>query len=531
MLLSLNGDRYVPGDLLSLNVGVDATAVPQPQADLYLALVLPTGTVYCFKQNLSLGGANELLPIAWDWEIQNVPVTTLLSFTLPEGLAAGTYQWWLVLNRAGSDVSNSTNWLSSAHAFCEIMNTPVAVETMQSSRERNLNPGATTAQLTELVDGNTNFAFNLYRQLDQQPGNLFFSPYSISLALAMTGAGAKNNTASQMAAALKFSSCQDVPPVFDALDLALRGRGAQVDETKGEKFQLEMANSIWGQQGFTFQNDFLDLLKEYYGAGMYLVDFAGETEAARLAINQWVENKTREKIKDLIPLGGLQADTRMVLTNAVYFKAGWLHPFYEAATSAGVFHLLDGSESTVPMMTTTENFNYVAGNGYQAVELPYYGEELAMLVILPDSDSFPQVEQTLDADKIKSVAAAMALKNIHLILPKFTFSWGTKSLKNALESLGMIDAFDPFRADFSRMDGRRDLFIGDVLHQAFIAVDEKGTEAAAATAVTMVATGMPPQALEVKVDRPFIFLIRDLETGTVLFVGRVENPGGSNLYR
>jgi serpin B len=503
---------------------VEAAAVQQPEADLYLALVLPTGTLYCLKQNFTLGRANELLPMAWNWEIQNVPLTTLLSFSLPEGVMAGTYQWWLVLNRAGTEVANSANWLGSAHASCEIMNAPVAVETMQSSRERNLNPGVTTAQLEELVDGNTTFAFNLYQQIGQQPGNLFFSPYSISLALAMTGAGAKNNTASQMAAALGFSSCLDVPPAFDAMDLTLSGRGAQVDETMGEKFQLELANSIWGQQGFSFQDTYLDLLSEYYGAGMQLVDFAGETEFARQAINQWVENKTREKIKDLIPPGGLQSDTRMVLTNAVYFKAGWLHLFYEAATSDGVFQLPDGSESTVPMMTTTENFSYIAGNGYQAVELPYYGEELAMLVILPDSGSFPQVEQMLDSNKIKSIAAGMALKNIQLILPKFTFSWGTKSLKNALESLGMIEAFDPARADFSGMDGRQDLFIGDVLHQAFIAVDEKGTEAAAATAVTMVVTGMPNQALEVKVDRPFIFLIRDLETGTVLFVGRVENP-------
>jgi serpin B len=496
----------------------------QPEADLYLVLVLPTGNFYSLNQNLAFGQANELLPLARNWQIQEVPLTPLFSFSVPETMTVGTYQWWLVLVRAGADMSQSANWLGSTHVSWEVRTPSAAVEEVSSTKARNQNPPATTIQLEELVAGNSAFAFNLYRQLSRQPGNLFFSPYSISLALAMAGAGAKDNTATQMEASLGFSSCRNVAPVFDALDLELGSRGAGVDESKGEKFQLSVVNSLWGQRGFTFLDDFLDRLSEYYGAGMRLVDFAGETKIARQAINRWVEEQTAEKIRDLIPAGGLQPDTRLVLTNAVYFKAGWLHPFDDMLTSDRAFHLSAGGEEMVPMMSETENFRYLAGNGYQAVELPYYGEELAMLVILPDAGRLASVEQMLTVAEIEAMTAGMKLENIQLTLPKFRFTWGTRSVKQALEDLGIMDAFDPFQADFSGMDGRRDLFIGDVLHQAFVAVDEKGTEAAAATAVTMVATGGTPlPSRELQVDRPFIFLVRDVKTGTVLFIGRVED--------
>ena len=528
MLLTINQDNFVPGDFFSLRVGVETEAgLPQPRADLYLVLVLPTGNFYSLDRNLAFSRANELLPLVRNWHIQDVPLTPVLSFPIPEGLEAGTYQWWLVLAGVDADLSQVASWLGSANASWEVRNpSSAAVEELHAAGARNLHPPASTAQLRELVAGNSAFAFHLYRQLGRQPGNLFFSPYSISLALAMAGAGAKSDTAAQLAAVLGFpSSCRDVAPVFDALDLELAGRGAGVDEDQGEKFQLSVANSLWGQRGFIFLDDFLNQLSEYYGAGMRLVDFAGETEAARQAINLWVEEQTAEKIKDIIPSGALSTATRLVLTNAVYFKAGWLHPFDETAAREGIFHLLDGSEKMVPMMSETENFRYFAGNGYQAVELPYYGEELAMLVILPDSGRLAAVEQMLTAAEIESIATGMIYENIRLTLPKFHFTWGTRSLKQALESLGIEDAFDPLRADFSGMDGRRDLFIGDVLHQAFVAVDEKGTEAAAATATTMMTTSIPVASpRELRVDRPFIFLIRDVETGTVLFIGRDVTP-------
>jgi len=497
----------------------------QPRADIFLVLVLPTGTFYCLNQNLTFGEANNPLPLFRNWQIQDVPLAPVLSFTIPEGVAEGMYQWWLVLAKVGGDVSQSTNWLGSAHTPWEIRTPPATVGELHSARARDRNPLVTTDQLQELVTGNSAFAFHLYQQLGREPGNLFFSPYSISMVLAMAGAGAKNVTAAQMEATLGFSSCLSAAPAFNALDLELSSRGDRLDESKGEKFQLSVANSLWGQQGFTFLDDFLDQLSADYGAGMQVVDFAAETERARQAINQWVENETRKKIKDLIPAGGLQPDTRLVLTNAVYFKAGWQHPFDETFTNDGVFHLPDGGEKIVPMMREMENFGYLAGNGYQAVELPYYGEELSMLVILPDAGRLAAVEQMLTATEIEGIISSMKIENIRLTLPKFQFTWGTKSLKHALESLGIVDAFDPLRADFSGMDGRRDLFIGDVLHQAFVAVDEKGTEAAAATAATMIATGMPVASFrELRVDRPFIFLIRDVKTGTVLFIGRVENP-------
>ncbi len=526
MLLSLNQNHYIPGDSLSLDAGVEPEdGHSQPKADLYLVLVLPTGTFFCLDQNLALGEANKPLPLFRNWQIHNVPLMPVLSFSIPEGVPVGTYQWWLVLVRAGGDVAQSADWLGSAHVSWAIGTSPAAVEDLHSARPRILNPPVTTDQLQKLVTGNSAFAFRLYQQLGRQSGNLFFSPYSISLALAMTAAGAKDATATQLDTALGFSSCTNVPAAFDALNLDLSDRSAQVDETKGEKFQLSVANSLWGQRGFAFLDGYLDLLSEYYGAGMQLVDFAGETERARQAINQWVENETRKKIKDLIPAGGLPPETRLVLTNAVYFKAGWLHPFDEIFTSDGVFHLPDGGEEIVPMMSEMESFAYVAGNGYQAVELPYYGEELSMLVILPDAGALASVEQLLTVAEIEGITSRMKIENIRLTLPKFQFTWGTKSLKHALVSLGVEDAFDPTRADFSGMDGRQDLFIGDVLHQAFVAVDEKGTEAAAATAVSMIATSVPAVSpRELRVDRPFIFLIRDVKTGTVLFIGRVENP-------
>ncbi len=497
---------------------------PQPRADLYLVLVLPSGNFYCLDSNLTFGCADELLPVQRDWEIRNIPMTDVLSFLLPPGVPVGTYQWWLVLVRPGTRVADAANWLTGVHVDWEVVPGSAAVQNVGSARARNLKPAVSLDQLNALVTGNNAFAFDLYRQIGQQPGNLFYSPYSISLALAMAAAGAANSTATQISAALGPFSSRDIHPVFDALDLALSSRGALVDVTKGEKFQLNIANSLWGQRGFTFLDDYLDLLSVYYGAGMHVVDFAGETENARQAINLWVENKTREKIRDLIPAGCLQPETRLVLTNAVYFKAGWLYPFDAAATRDGIFHLPDGGEKIVPMMSETENLGYVAGNDFQAVELPYYGKELSMLLILPDAGCLRSVERMLTAAEIKGMTTGMTFENIRLTMPKFQFTWGTQSLKHALKSLGIVDAFDPLRADFSGMDGRRDLFIGDVLHQAFVAVDEKGTEAAAATAVTMVTSSMPLHSRELILDQPFIFLIRDVKTGTVLFIGRVENP-------
>jgi serpin B len=394
-----------------------------------------------------------------------------------------------------------------------------------SDRPRDLSPAADLSDLASLTDGNAAFAFDLYHVLAADEGNLFFSPYSISVALAMTYAGASGDTASQMADTLHFT----LPPeqlhsAFNAYSLDLAAR-AEAD-VEGTPFELSIANSLWGQQGFTFLPEFLDLLAENYGAGMRLVDYVSDPEAARQAINQWVSDETREKIQDLIPSGAIDAQTRLVLANAIYFKAAWLHPFDDSATAPAPFHLLDGSAVDVPMMHQDEGYSYTLGDGFRALELPYENGNVSMLIILPDEGQFQAVEETLDPVMIADIMGNLTHGPVNLSLPRFTYE-SAFDLNGALQALGMTDPFDPNRADFSGMDGNRDLYIGNVLHKAFVSVDENGTEAAAATAVIMELTMAPAgEPITFTVDRPFIYLIRDNWTGSILFVGRVMAPEG-----
>ena len=395
----------------------------------------------------------------------------------------------------------------------------------ESDKPRNLTPSASADDLTELADGNVAFAFDLYDTLQDEDGNLFFSPYSISTALAMTYAGAAGDTASQMAATLHFTLPADgLHPAVNAYALDLQARAEQV--TEGTPFELSIANSLWGQQGFPFLPEFLDLLAENYGAGMRLVDYESDPEGARQAINDWVRDETREKIKDLIPQGAIDAMTRLVLANAIYFKAGWLNPFEETATAPAPFHLLDGSEVEIPMMQQSESYGYVLGDVYRAIELPYRNGNTSMLIILPDEGQFEPIEEQLSPAMMMDLLGRMAYGPVNLSLPKFTHE-SEFNLNDALIALGMTDAFDPGRADFSGMDGARDLYISDVLHKAFVSVDEEGTEAAAATAVIMSLTSAPMgEPITFTVDRPFVYMIRDQQTGTVLFLGRVIDPSG-----
>jgi serpin B len=362
----------------------------------------------------------------------------------------------------------------------------------------------------------------MYQLLKEEDGNLFYSPYSISLALAMTYAGARGNTETQMAQALHFDLPQDaLHPAFNALDLDLLGRA------NGEKdsFELNIANSIWGQQDFAFEQAFLDTLAANYGAGLRLTDFANAPEPARQAINQWVSNQTKERIKDLIPDGAITPDTRLVLANAIYFNAKWVYPFSHEGTHDGTFNTLDGAQITVPLMNLDRPspLAYVQGQGFQAVELPYVGEQMSMLVVVPDAGTFPTFEAAFSADQLATILAALQPQTVQLTLPKFQFE-SSFNLGEALTGLGMTDAFDPSAADFSGMDGEGDLFIGAVIHKAFVAVDEEGTEAAAATAVIMEMAGAATSGVILIVDRPFLFFIRDMQTGTLLFAGRVVAP-------
>jgi serpin B len=395
----------------------------------------------------------------------------------------------------------------------------------ESDKPRNLSPAASAHDLTELADGNAAFAFDLYHTLRGEGGNLFFSPYSISTALAMTYAGSAGETASQMAATLHFTlPAESLHPALNAYALDLQARAEQA--TEGTPFELSIANSLWGQQGFPFLPEFLDLLAENYGAGMRLVDYESDPEGARKAINDWVSDETREKIKDLIPQGAIDAMTRLVLANAIYFKAGWLNPFEETATAPGPFHLLDGSEVEIPMMQQSESYGYVIGDGYRAIELPYRNGNTSMLIILPDEGQFEAVEEQLSPAMMTDLLGRMTYGPVNLSVPKFTYE-SEFNLNDALIALGMTDAFDPGRADFSGMDGARDLYISDVLHKAFVSVDEEGTEAAAATAVIMSLTSAPMgEPITFTIDCPFIYMIRDQQTGTILFLGRVLDPSG-----
>jgi len=384
-------------------------------------------------------------------------------------------------------------------------------------------PGAGEADVLALVNGNTTFAFDLYRQLKGQEGNLFFSPYSISQALAMTYAGARGETELQMTNALHFSLPQTVlHPAFNSLDqeLAKRGEGAQGQDAKG--FRLNVVNALWGQQDYQFLPGFLALLSENYGAGMQLVDYVNAVEQARTTINDWVSQQTGGKIKDLIPAGVLDSMTRLVLTNAIYFNAAWATPFDENMTQDGAFTLLDGSQVQVPMMKQTGSLGYAEGEGYQAVELPYDGRELSMVILLPARGEFAAFEDSLDAAQAEAVLKELAPGQVVLTMPRFKFD-SQFSLKDALSEMGMPLAFTS-DADFSGMTGNSDLSISAVLHKAFVSVDEAGTEAAAATMVGMSLTSAPASTVEVTVDRPFLFLIRDVKTGTILFLGRVVDP-------
>jgi len=400
----------------------------------------------------------------------------------------------------------------------------VGAELVMSDKPRETAPDVSEADLALLIEGNSAFAFELYQALKGEEGNLFYSPYSISVALAMTYAGARGETAQQMADTLNFILEQErLHPGFNWLDaeLASRGEGAQGKDDKG--FRLNIVNAIWGQKDYEFLSDFLDVLAENYGAGLRILDFINETEKSRLIINDWVSDQTEGRIKDLIPQGAIDALTRLVLTNAIYFNAAWEDPFDEDVTVDGPFYLFEGGQVIVPMMKQTESFGYTEGEGYQAVELQYDGNELSMVILLPEAGQFQAFEEGLQAQKISDIISGLQSTGVTLTMPKFEFD-SEFSLTDTLARMGMPIAFSG-DADFSGMTGNRALFISDVVHKAFVSVDEAGTEAAAATAVIMPEAGPPEPTVEVTIDHPFIFLIRDIETGAILFVGRVMNPG------
>ena len=379
---------------------------------------------------------------------------------------------------------------------------------------------SSTPDQAALVEGNNAFAVDLYGQLRKNDGNLFFSPESISTALAMAYAGAHGDTASQMASALHFTLLQDkLHPAMGALLQSLNG------EHPG--YQLRVADALWAEQDYKFLDSYLDVTKADYDAGLHKVDFKTAHEAARATINAWVEEKTEDKIKDLLPPGSLTPDTRLVLTNAIYFKGDWQTQFKKAATLEEDFHLSSTQAIKAPLMHLQAKFRYFDGGSFKAVDLPYKSGELSMVVLLPNEvDGLPALEQSFTSSNAHEwLGKLQAAEKVILTLPKFKMTRQFE-LGGPLSDMGMAQAFDRKTADFSGMTGERNLWISSVVHKAFVDVNEEGTEAAAATGTVMRSMAMayerPPVVF--RADHPFLFLIRDNRSGGILFMGRVADP-------
>lgn len=397
----------------------------------------------------------------------------------------------------------------------------------RSSLQHDDNPQVADAAYQALITGNSDFAFDLYSQLTKSDdGNVIMSPISATVALAMTYAGARGETATQMAQALHFNlSQQKLHPALNKLSMELASRNvAQHKTDEGDKsLRLDLVNATWAQRGYQFNEPFLDTLAVNYDAGVRLLDFETNPDGSRQTINNWVSDNTEGKITKLIPKGEIDGSTRLVLTNALYFYGSWVYPFDKSLTADAAFHPLTGSDVQVPTMQETETLSYAEGPDYQVVDLPYDGGKVSMRIVLPAQGHFSEVRQGMSTSWMQGVDQAMQAADVSVSLPKFKFDWGTTSLKPALKAMGMTDAFGYPAADFSGMEPKRELYIADVLQKAFVGVDESGTEAAAATAVIMNAGAAPMQPKDFTANRPFLFFIRD-DSGTLLFVGQVTNP-------
>lgn len=398
------------------------------------------------------------------------------------------------------------------------------VQTLRSdvARTASINPTGKGAALLPM-------SVSLYREVAAEAeagANLVFSPISVAFALAMATNGAVGPTLEELLGALGFGSVDELNVTLNDLGQALEARSGerQFGPERKAEVTLDLANSLWGQRGLAFEQAFLDALAAFYGAGLQTVDYRVAAEAARVAINAWVAEATNDKITDLLAPGTLDETARLVLVNAVYLKAPWLEPFPDDATAPGPFTLASGERVDVELMSLAAlQGAYVRGDGWTAVELPYLGGELAMTILVPDAGSWAAFEAGLSAEVLGAVVDGLEQRKFFLKLPR----WQTRTrspLVPMLQRLGVQLAFTD-RADFSAMTKQEPLLISEVVQEAFIAVDEQGTEAAAATAVVMAATSAeaePPPTLDV--DRPFLYAIRDRQSQAVLFIGRVLDP-------
>ncbi len=383
-------------------------------------------------------------------------------------------------------------------------------------------PQSPAADQAEVVRGSNAFAVDLYAQLSKQPGNLFFSPESISTAFGMAYAGARGHTADQMQKVFHFSLPPDrLHPAMGALIAQLNGQHAD--------YELHTADALWAQQGASFLPGYLKLVENDYGAGFRRVDFNTSPEAARAAINEWVEDQTNKKIQNLLGPGSVTPATRLILTNAIYFKGTWLDEFETRDTEAEDFHLTAKQTVRTQMMNRTgAGYGYYDGGSFQELEMPYKGG-CSMIVLLPKAiDGLPALERSLSAENTNAwIKKLKPAEKVILTFPRFNLTQGLE-LSGTLARMGMPLAFSG-AADFSGMDGRQDFVISAAIHKAFVDVTEEGTEAAAATAITMYATAMrrdfpEPPPIVFRADHPFLFLIYDNGAGTILFLGRLADP-------
>ena len=393
---------------------------------------------------------------------------------------------------------------------------PPARNDVQNPRSQSPRP---TEEARQVAQSTNTFAIDLYKKLKTEDENLFFSPASIATALAMTYAGAEGQTERQMAEVLHFRLEED----------RLHNGFAdfsQILNSTGKGYQLTMANRLWGQKDYPFQPGFLTLTRKAYGAELAPVDFA-QSEQARRQINDWVEKQTQGKIEDLIPSGLLDSATRMVLTNAIYFKGKWAAEFSKNATKPTPFHISEGKQVNVPMMHQKESFPYAETGDLKLLELPYGGQDLSMVVLLPKKqNALADLESQLSAESLAEWSKSARKQEVLVFLPRFKMT-AEFELAKVLGALGMTLPFSD-RADFSGMSSAEDLMISEVLHKAFVEVNEEGTEAAAATGVVVRVTAAPAEPVVFKADHPFLFLIRDNRTGAILFLGRVMNPNAAS---
>ena len=380
--------------------------------------------------------------------------------------------------------------------------------------------GSTQQGIQEVVNANNKFTFDLYSELDKsEGGNIFYSPYSISAALAMTYEGARGQTANEIKSVFHFPESSTLRPKFAAIYNGIN---------KGTKdYELRTGNALWVQQDYPLLQDYTSRVESFYGGKAANLDFVGETEKSRQTINSFIEEQTNDKIKDLIPSGVLNSLTRLVLTNAIYFKGTWEWEFDKSDTREQDFKITPTNVVKTPMMYMKPDkaaFNYADTEDLQILELPYKGEKISMLILLP-TENLDAIEPSLTIEKLEEWKSKMQETKLDAIyMPKFEFD--TKYfMSDTLSNLGMPTAFTWPGADFSGMDGTNNLYISSVIHQAFVKVDEKGTEAAAATAVVgTFGTAMPRNIF--RADHPFIFLIQEKGTGNILFLGKVVDPRG-----